>query len=538
MSQVAKKSSFHIKLTNVSAVRGGRQLFSGLTLTVQQGSRLALVGENGRGKTTLLRIMMDEEPDAGSALRQGNIALVAQGLDAGQEHTVGDLIAESAAEAFHALEQLEIATQLLADGAPGAEAAYSTALERVLDLEAWDADRKINLALEALDACRDRQRKLSSLSVGQRYRVRLAVMLGSQPDILLLDEPTNHLDAAALAFLTHTLKSYPGALVLVSHDRALLADIAETFVDLDPTIDEVPRIYSSGYQGWALGREAYCRRWEQLYTQQQAEEALLEEAVENAQARLIDSWRPPKGTAKHQRSTRAAGSVQAFNRRLEDLEAHRVTVPPPPQPLHWPSSGTVAGASLLRAQGVEVTGRLHQPVSLSLAGGERLVITGPNGAGKSTLLTVLAGMLTPSRGAVSLEANAQLAVLTQEIPDWNPAHTAEQIFRAELHRSGALARHQQIPDLAELGILEAEALDTQLGRLSQGQQRRLHLALCLAQKPDVLLLDEPTNHLSMGLVDQVTDAFNTAASAIAVVTHDRQMLADLAHWQHLELKPL
>lgn len=108
------------------------------------------------------------------------------------------------------------------------------------------------------------------------------------------------------------------------------------------------------------------------------------------------------------------------------------------------------------------------------------MITGPNGAGKSTLLAVLAGMLTPSRGAVSLEANAQLAVLTQEIPDWNPAHTAEQIFRAELHRSGALARHQQIPDLAELGILEAEALDTQLGRLSQGQQRRLHLALCLA----------------------------------------------------------
>lgn len=538
MSQFAKKSSSHIKLTNVSAVAGGRQLFTGLTLAVDRGSRLALVGENGRGKSTLLRLMLDQEPDAGEILRQGQIALVAQGLDTGQEQerTVGDLVAEAAAEPLEALAELETATQLLAEGAPGADAAYGTALGRALDLEAWDAERKITLALEGLGACTDRHRKLSSLSVGQRYRVRLAVMLGSEPDILLLDEPTNHLDASALAFLTQKLRGYPGALVLVSHDRTLLADTAETFLDLDPTLDGAPRSYSGGYRGWVQGRDAYRSRWEQLHTRQKAEEALLEEAVENAQARLIDGWRPPKGTGKHQRSTRAAGSVQSFNRRLEDLETHRVTVPPPPLPLCWPPSTTVAGAPLLQVQEVEVAGRLEAGVSLNLSGGDRLLITGANGAGKSTLLAVLAGELAPTRGRVSFAPDAHLAVLTQEIPAWNRAHTAEQIYRTEIDRSGALARHQQVPELCELGILEADALGTQLGRLSQGQQRRLHLAVCLAQKPDLLLLDEPTNHLSMGLVDDLTEAFDTVASALAVVSHDRQMLADLAHWQKLELK--
>ncbi len=533
----------HIRAENLTVNRGGRPVLDGVDVTLSAGSRLAIVGENGRGKTTLLHVLAGAlAPDAGTVTRTGTLALVEQELDVVGERTVGDLIAESISDELAALAALEETTARLAGGETGAEDDYAAALDLATGLDAWDAERRIDIALAGLHATTDRTRTLASLSVGQRYRVRLAMVLGSTTDLLLLDEPTNHLDAAALDYLTTRLRDHAGGIAIVSHDRALLRDVATTFLDLDPSRDGRPRMYAGGYAGWVDGVRRDRESWEHDYAAEVAEHSRLTQAAEDARGRLSTGWRPPKGTGKHQRATRAAGVVQAFNRRVEELESHRVTVPQPPLRLTWPASRTRAGSPILSAEDIPVERRRPAPVSIAVDGGDRLVLSGPNGAGKSTLLGVLAGLVTPSTGVVSRHPEARIALLTQEAPDWDATTPAFRIYAEHIDRSArengrARGRNDDAPSLASLGLLDSAAARTPVGRLSQGQQRRLQLALCLAEQPDLLLLDEPTNHLSAFLVDDLTEALGTTASAIVVATHDRQLRADLATWPHLALPP-
>lgn len=527
--------SAHIRAESIHITLGDRRVLNGVDVTVSAKSRLAIVGDNGRGKTTLLHILAGIlTPDSGVVTRMGSLVLVKQDMSTEDNRTVGDLIAEATAPSRAALEALDVASAALAAGDDASEA-YSAALETATLLDAWDTERRVDIALAGLDACSDRARILSTLSVGQRYRVRLAVALGSTPDLLLLDEPTNHLDAAGLSFLTERLRDHPSGLALVSHDRALLHDVATTFLDLDPTRDGVPRTYAGGYQGWVEGRRRERIAWEQDHAAQIAQHAELTRAAAEARSRLSQGgWRPDKGTGKHQRATRAAGVVQAFNRRVEDLERHEIDVPAPLLRLAWPDSSARAGQSIVNATQLTVNDRLHTPVSVDVNGGDRLVVTGPNGAGKSTLLAVLARRLAPTTGHVRVNPKARIALLSQEVPDWDHSSSAHEAYETFLAKLG---RRSQAPSLGSLGLLEASATGTPVGRLSQGQQRRLHLAMCLAQDPDLLLLDEPTNHLSSSLVDDITTELLQTACAVIVATHDRQMLHDLADWPHLNLDP-
>ena len=525
----------HIRAESIQITLGDKNVLNGVDVTVSAGSRLAIVGDNGRGKTTLLHALAGIlTPDSGLVTQMGSLVLVKQDMSTEGNRTVGDLIAEATAPSRFALEALDVASAALAAGDDAADT-YSAALEAATLLDAWDAERRVDIALAGLDACSDRARVLSTLSVGQRYRVRLAVALGSTPDLLLLDEPTNHLDAAGLSFLTERLRGHPGGLALVSHDRALLHDVATTFLDLDPTRDGVPRTYAGGYQGWIEGRRRERLAWEQDHAAKVAQHAELTRAAAEARSRLSQGgWRPDKGTGKHQRATRAAGVVQAFNRRVEDLERHQIDVPAPPLRLAWPASSTRAGQSIVNATQLTVKDRLDTPVSVDVNGGDRLVVTGPNGAGKSTLLAVLARRLAPTTGGVRVNPKARIALLSQEVPDWDHSSSAHAAYEAYLAKLG---RRSPAPALDSLGLLEASATGTPVGRLSQGQQRRLHLAMCLAQAPDLLLLDEPTNHLSSSLVDDITTELLQATCAVIVATHDRQMLHDLADWPHLNLDP-
>ncbi|SNY76640.1 macrolide transport system ATP-binding/permease protein [Nocardia amikacinitolerans] len=517
--------------------RGERTVLSGADVTVSAGSRLAIVGENGRGKTTLLHVLAGTlTPDAGTVSRTGTLTLVEQTLHVADERTVGDLVEEAVGDSLTALDLLESATEALAQGKPGAADAYAQALEAATALDAWDAERRVDVALEGLGACTDRGRRLATLSVGQRYRVRLAVVLGSSTDLLLLDEPTNHLDAAALDFLARRLREHPGGVAVVSHDRALLREVATAFLDLDPSRDGLPRLYTGGYDGWVEGRRRERERWEQEHAAQQVEHAQLTRAAEEARRRLQTGWRPDKGTGKHQRATRAAGVVQAFNRRVDDLERHRITVPEPPRSLSWPDLRTRAGRPVLHGQNLTVSGRLRQPVEVTINGGDRLLLTGPNGAGKSTLLGVLAGQVRPTGGSLRIHRDARVVLLSQEVPAWNPEHTAYRAYQAHVDRLQSRGMKGHAPSLSRLGLLDAAALHTPVTRMSQGQQRRLHLAMCLAEQPDLIMLDELTNHLSASLVDELTQALNSTACAVVVATHDRQMLADLADWPRLELR--
>ncbi|WP_229052836.1 ATP-binding cassette domain-containing protein [Aeromicrobium sp. Leaf350] len=531
-----------IRAESLTVVRGARTLFTDLSVTVSARSRLALVGENGRGKTTLLHLLAgttgpDDVPERGSVHRIGTVALTRQSMDVGSCETVGALVDEALESSRAALRALDAATHALSEGLTGADEAYASALDAATRLDAWDADRRVDAALEGLGACTDRDRPLATLSVGQRYRVRLACVLGGSHDLWLLDEPTNHLDADALAYLTRRIRDHSGGVVLVSHDRALLRDVAREFLDLDPSEDGTPRLHAGGYEAWQDGRRRDRARWEEDHAAQEAELRRLQDSVQQARDRLSSGWRPEKGTGKHTRQSHAPGVVRALRREQELLEAHRVSVPPPPPQLRWPEPRVRPGVPLARCESVTVRHRLDAPVTLDLHGGDHLVVTGPNGAGKSTLLQVLTRVLEPDSGRVRHLSGARIAHVGQEAPAWPGDHTADRLHEEHVARLAAhgLLRPGDAVGLGATGLLDREARRTPAGRMSEGQRRRLDLALHLAGRPNLIVLDEPTNHLAAWLVDELTAAIRATSAAVVVATHDRQLLRDLDDWPHLTL---
>ncbi|MFC4852001.1 ABC-F family ATP-binding cassette domain-containing protein [Actinophytocola glycyrrhizae] len=527
---LAPARAAHVRASGVHICLGGRPVLAGVDLVAAAGDRVAVVGENGRGKTTLLRVLAGDLPaDQGEVHRAGSVGVADQQLPLGATDTVGDLIDLELAAARGALAGLDDATAALTDGSPGAEDAYAAALAQAEALDAWDADRRVEISLAALNAVADRGRALGTLSVGQRHRVRLACLLGAGHSVLLLDEPTNHLDADGLGHLTERLRAHPGVVVLVSHDRALLADVATTVLDLDPSSDGRPRVYGGGYAGHVEGRRAERARWEALHADQLAERQRLAADLSAAQNRLRDNWRPDKGHGKHTRATRAPGLVRAVHRRQEDLAAHVVAVPPPPIRFALPDLPEHRGATLLRAEGVTVAGRLTRPVDVALDSGDRLVVTGANGAGKSTLLSVLAGVLAPDTGQVTTARGVRVGWLGQE-SDPPGGRTAVELYDERVARSGRSA-----PGLGSLGLLDRRDTHRPVAELSVGARRRLDLALVLARLPHVLVLDEPTNHLSATLVDELTAALGSTGAAVVVATHDRQLLRDTGGWPRLAL---
>lgn len=514
----------HIRTEKLTAIIGGRTLFTDLNLTIKTATRLAIVGENGRGKTTLLHLLAGEtEPHSGTITRAGTSALVAQTLETPAHNTVGDLIEHALSETHAALRRFDAATEALKHDTPEAAAEYAQALEEVVALDAWDVERKIQMALEGLGACPDRTKVLNTLFVGQRYRVCLAVLLASSTDILLLDEPTNHLDDAALGFLATALKNRSGGVALVSHDRQLLHDVADTFLDLDPTMDSIPRTHGGGYDNWRAAKHKERITWKQQYEHHIEEKQRLEQAVQAARARLTTGWPPAKGTNRYQRASKTDNQLHTLDRQVRALAQLDIPVPKPPQELAFPQPTITRGAAIVHATDIGVAGRLA-PTNINISTGDKLLITGPNGAGKSTLLAILAQQLSPTTGTLTFYTGRTIAYLAQEVPRWRPGTTSIVAYQHHMVSRGV----HNPPSLASLGLLDD--VTTHVDKLSQGQQRRLHLAMCIAERPDLLILDEPTNHLFMTLVDELTQALKVTASAVVVATDDRAMIAELADW--------
>lgn len=568
--------SVHIKVSDLAFGYPGHPVISGVNFTISQGGRLALVGENGSGKTTLLRIITGQlKPTAGSLEVVGDLAFVPQELVFSPDQTVGSLITS----ALHQVTELNraIESQCAAfDHEQGNLGELSGLLSQAEHLAVWDAPRRIEVGLSRLNACRDQDRLLSQLSVGERFRVRLACTLAQRSEILLLDEPTNHLDRAGLDFLTQELRAWRGLVIVVTHDRMLLDDVATGILDLDPSMDGAPVLYGQpGYLSYRFAKNEALRRWSQRYKAERKRAVLLEHRLDRSYEGLSDEWRPPKGSQKNRRQTGARIHVKAADRLVEQLKAQAVDIPIPPPVFRFPDLPARApqwedSTTLIDLRNVRVGGsdnpRLNLPGQrLTVEPSGRLLITGPNGSGKSTLLNVLAGYLQPDRGLRTAHPGMRVGVLLQEGSSGltllntqiDPAGTlaverttqlpaqpeiAESstcfdhygLLALRLLEQGALDPNNVVP-LAQLGLMSEENLDRPVFELSVGQRRRFDLACALLAAPHLLILDEPTNHLSIDLVDHLTQALRKTAAAVVVATHDRRTQEDLADWPRLEL---
>ena len=547
----------HLATSDLAVGYPGRPVLSGVTFSVGPGTRLGLVGENGTGKTTLLRALAGEvRPTTGDVRVQGSMATVPQELEFAPGTTVGTLVGQALATARASLDRVRAATEavdlLQEDSEPSsvteASGQLAAALADAERLAAWDADRRVDEALTRFAACREHGQDLGTLSVGERYRVRLACRIAERADILLLDEPTNHLDADGIAYLTDQLRRWAGVVVIVTHDRRLLDDVMTAILDLDPSVDGRPVLYGeSTYAGYRYARTQALRRWRARYAAERKRAAALAARLDEAYEGLSDEWRPPKGSQPHRRATRARVHVKAADRLVQRLEATAVEVPVPPPALTFPDLPALPrtgepGHPLLEVRGVHVTGRLDLPgVRVELPPCGRLLVTGPNGSGKSTLLSVLSGRLQPDRGVRRATAGVRLGVLGQdddllETPEVS-GRTGFEAYAA--HALWLLDRDlldpRQLVPVRALGLLSEEDLDRPLVELSVGQRRRFEIARALLAAPHVLILDEPTNHLSVALVDELTEALLTTSAAVVVATHDRALLRDLGDWPTLSL---
>ncbi|HWV75921.1 MAG TPA: ATP-binding cassette domain-containing protein [Isoptericola sp.] len=548
--------------TDLAFAYPGRPVLDGVSLRVSDGTRLGVVGENGSGKSTLLHLLAgDLKPSRGEVRRRGTVALVEQELATTPGETVGDLVRRTLADLRALAAEIEKEAASF-DHETGDLRRLSGLLARAEHLAAWDADRRVDVALTRLGAVRDPDRRLDTLSVGQRYRVRLACRLAERADLLLLDEPTNHLDDSAIEFLTGELVAWQGGVVVVTHDRELLDDVATAILDLDPSMDGKPVLYGQpGYLAYRFAKNQALHRWRQRYRAEQERARVLAERLDASYEGLSDEWRPPKGSQKHRRATRARIHVKAADRLIEKLEAEAVEVPVPPARLAFPdlpsmSPGWDPGDPLVELRSPRVVaddGDRAGAVRLDLPGTRvavppsgRLLVVGPNGTGKSTLLAALAGRVTLARGTRTVTAGARLGVVAQEAAPGRPSGTTAgeearqtgfDAYAAEalelLHR-GDLDPEHVVP-VAALGLLSEEDLERPLAELSAGQRRRFELARALLHAPHLLLLDEPTNHLSVDLVDELTRALVATPAAVVVATHDRRMRADLSDWPVLDL---
>ncbi|WP_454044364.1 ABC-F family ATP-binding cassette domain-containing protein [Cellulosimicrobium sp. Marseille-Q8652] len=541
----------HLAADDLAFSYPGRPVLDGVSVRVAEGTRLGVVGENGTGKSTLLHVLSgDLVPSRGEVRRAGDLAVVEQELAVAPGQTVGDLVRATLAELRAVAADLDAAARDF-DHDTGDLAELTAILARAEHLAVWDADRRVDVALSRLGACRDRDRELATLSVGERYRVRLACRLAERAELLLLDEPTNHLDTSGIDFLTGELVAWRGGVVMVTHDRQLLDDVATEILDLDPSMDGRPVLYGQpGYLSYRFAKNQALHRWRQRYRAERKRAEKLAEVLDASYEGLSDEWRPPKGSQKHRRATRARIHVKAADRMIQKLEAESVEVPVPPLQLTFPelpamSPGWNPAEPVVELRSPRVGGgddpRLDLPgTRVAIPPSGRLLVTGPNGSGKSTFLAALAGRVALDRGVRSAVDGVRLGIVAQEGPDL-PAGAEERTGFDEYARealelldAGRLDTDHLVP-VAFLGLLTEEDLDRPLRELSAGQRRRFDLARALLAAPHVLVLDEPTNHLSIDLVDELTQALRVTPAAVVVATHDRRMREDFEDWPRLEL---
>jgi ATPase subunit of ABC transporter with duplicated ATPase domains len=489
----------------------GRRLFSDVTFRVSTGQVVALVGANGAGKTTLLRLLSGElSPVAGGVTVQGGLGVMPQFIGSVRDdRTVRDLLLAVAPAALRAaareLDDAELA-MMDTDDEP-TQLRYATALTGWGEAGGYDAEvlwDTVTVAALGVPYDRAQYRPVSTLSGGEQKRLVLEALLQGREQVLLLDEPDNYLDVPGKRWLEDRLAATGKAVLLVSHDRELLASAATHVVTLEGGTNWV---HGSGFGTWHAAREARWDRMAELRRRWDEEHAKLKELVRTLQQQAMNS-------------DAMAARYKAAQTRLRKFE--EAGAPPLPPNLEKVTPRLRGGRTGLRAvtcKSLELTG-LMQPFDLEVFFGDRVAVLGSNGSGKSHFLRLLAGGTVAHDGAWKLGARVVpgLFAQTHQHPEWTGRTLLDVLWHGDGDRQG-LDEGAASSRLSRYGL--AGARSQRFETLSGGQQARFQILLLELSGATLLLLDEPTDNLDLTSAEALQDALEAYEGTVLAVTHDR-----------------
>ena len=517
-----------IGIHNITFFIGNRCLFSGLSMQINRGDRIGLVGPNGTGKTTLLRVITGRYE-----VEEGQIQ-VPKGVRVGYleqdylEQPGSMTVKKLAMTAFQEALDLEIGMMELADSLSKitdyTSEAYDKTADRLAAMQAryavLEGDKIESKAAEVLEglgfATEDLDKPLQALSGGWRMRVLLAKLLLERPDVLLLDEPTNHLDIDSIEWLEQYLQTYPGGVVLVSHDQFFINKMVNRIVELR---NQRAYSYTGNYDQFLKEREVQVEMQRAQYEAQQKEIADTERFIERFRA---------KATKAKQVQSRVK-SLDKIERIEAPVESQRQITFRFPDP---PSSGQVVieidhlAKSYPDPQGGDDIRVFTQGQRLEINRGDKIALVGPNGAGKSTLARIINGV-EPFDGHRRVGHQVSFAFFAQHLSDMM---TSNQTIMEEMERSATSSEaRMRIRTLLGCFLFSGDDVFKPVTVLSGGEKSRVALAKTLLQPANLLILDEPTNHLDIASKDVLVQALQHYTGTLVAVSHDRQFLSGFAN---------
>ena len=499
---------------NISKSFGAEDIFVDVSLVVPPHARIGIVGQNGSGKTTLIQILIGElSPDEGTVQRGKNlkIGFLPQQITSIFECTPFEICREVFADLLDTKSQLEkIEAELQQGPDPERVETYGKLLTRFETAGGFTIESRIRQVLQGLGLTGgEENRPWRQLSGGQKTRAYLARLLLMDPDLLVLDEPTNHLDIASVEFLESYLQSFPGAVLMVSHDRYFLDQVVNTIFELSADLEE----YAGNYSAYLAQRSERVERRIKEYEAQQEfiakEEAYIRRNIEGVNTRQAQGRRKRLERLLRDRELVRPQSLESIRLRLQtDLRSGDLT---------------------LRTRGVEI-GYPDDRVTLirmpdvTLMRGECAAIVGPNGTGKSTLVKTILGQLAPLRGEVVIGANIRIGYFAQAHESLHPEWTVYD----EIAESAPAFTPGEVRGFAARFLFRGDDVYKQVSSLSGGERGRLAIALLSLQDANLLLLDEPMNHLDVSAQETLQSILKTFNGTILLISHDRYLINAIA----------